>query len=203
MRSQAQLAPVARLDFVGRGDREPGWYIRYVVNGRPISERLSIEIGADAFGAIGQAADQLGCSVDEIEFGGPVWPMPLDGMVDANETLEYVADLLPGINDHEGEWRHLGRLGSEDKIDARRYARKVVDGVLLYGPIYGRVLNWSEAGMGIEVSRPLRLETRELFVAKGKRSKIELFGEVRWCRRVDGDPLDSTPTYHAGITLIG
>ena len=86
MRRQLELSPVARLDFVARGSNPPGWYVCYAVDGRPTSERLEIEIGADAFGAIAQAADYLGCSVEQIEFGGPVWPRPLDGMVDADGT---------------------------------------------------------------------------------------------------------------------
>ncbi len=209
MSSQPELAPVARLDFVATGAGEPGWYIRYVVDGRPINERLAIAVGADAFGAIEEAAEKLGCAVEQIEFGGPVWPMPLDGMVDANETLEFVADVLPAIGENAahdgGEWRLLQPVGPRERVDQRRYTRRKVEGVLLYGPIYGRVLNWSEAGMGIEISRPLRLEARDLFVAKGKRSRIEHFGEVRWCHRIDDqtDLLDEMPTYHAGITLLG
>ncbi len=202
MSIQAQLAPVARLDFVARGSTEPGWYIRYEIDGRPRSERLAIEIGADAFGAIGEAAEYLGCGIDQIEFGGPVWPKPLDGMVDEKGTLEYVTELLPRIDEGDGEWRTLTLEDPEKDPDARRFERREVEGVLLYGPVYGRILNWSESGMGIEIGQPLRLEARELFVAKGKRSKIELYGEVRWCRKVEAKSFDELPAYFAGVALV-
>ncbi len=203
MRRQLELSPVARLDFVARGSNPPGWYVCYAVDGRPTSERLEIEIGADAFGAIAQAADYLGCSVEQIEFGGPVWPRPLDGMVDADGTLEYVVDRSPGRSARDGEWRLLGRPHSDRGRDNRRFARLELEDVELYGPVRGRVMNQSEIGLGIEIARPLRLETRKLFLAEGRRTKIELYGEVRWCRKVDEDSRKRPPTYHAGITVIG
>jgi hypothetical protein len=57
--------------------------------------------------------------------------------------------------------------------------------------------------MGVEVCRPLRIFTRFLFEAEGKKSRIELYGEVRWCRIVEGLPLASEARYRAGITLTG
>ena len=203
MRQQVELSPVARLDFVARGSNEPGWYVRYAIDGQPTSERLEIEIGADAFGAITQAAHYLGCGVEQIEFGGPVWPRPLDGMVDADETLEYVVDRSPGMSASDGEWRLLGNRRSNGGRDNRRFARLDLEGVELYGPVHGRVMNRSETGLGIEIARPLRLETRKLFLAEGRRTKIELYGEVRWCRKVDENSSKRPPTYRAGITLIG
>ena len=201
MSSQVELAPVARLDFVARGSGGPGWYIRYLVDGQPVSERLTIEIGADAFGAIEEAAHYLKCRVDQIEFGGPVWPKPLDGLVDANETLEYVANRHPRVSDHDGNWRRLARTEKDD-VDARRFERRKIKNMILFGPVTGRVLNLSDAGMGIEIARPLRLETRDLFVAKNRDSEIELHGEVRWCRMVDAKSSNKPPVYQAGITII-
>jgi hypothetical protein len=203
MRLQVELSPIALLDFVARGSTKPGWYVRYAIGGRPASERREIEVGADAFGAITQAAHYLGCNVEQIEFGGPVWPKPLDGMVDADETLEYVIDRSPGMSVSDGQWRLLGLRRSNGGRDNRRFARLDLDDVELYGPLPGRVINWSEAGLGIETARPLRLETRKLFLAEGRRTKIELYGEVRWCRKIDGSSGKRPPTYRAGITLIG
>jgi len=209
MTIQPDSRPVARLDFVGKGSRAPGWYVRYVVDGRRKSERLPIEVGADAFGAVASAADYLGCRADQIAVGGPAWPEPLDGMVDGDETLEFVADLMPGLTDRQGEWRLLTqeRPRNDNKRsgfkEPRRYDRRNVDGLDLYLPARGRVMNWSEKGMGVEIQRPLRASTRCLFEAKGKRSRIELYGEVRWCHIVEGLALDSPALYRAGITLIG
>jgi len=202
MSSQVELAPVARLDFVARGSGGPGWYVRYLVDGQPVSERLEIEIGADAFGAIEEAAQYLKCRVDQIEFGGPVWPKPLDGMVDADGTLEYVTDHHPKLSNHEGDWRLLSKAEHDSEIDARRFERRETKNMFLFGPVTGRVLNLSDAGMGIEIARPLRLDTRDLFIAKNRDSKIELHGEVRWCRMVDAKSSNQPPVYHAGITII-
>jgi len=209
MENQPDLKPVARLEFVGKGSHAPGWYVRHVINGRPKSVRLPIEIGADAFGAVDSAARYLGCRVDQIAVGGPTWPEPLDGMVDSEETLEFVADLMPGLTDRQGEWQLMAsdRHQNDNYVPAysepRQFARKTVTGVNLYIPAKGRIVNWSEAGMGIEVRRPLRVSTRSVFEAQGKRSRIELYGEVRWCYLVEGLPLDSPAIYRAGITLIG
>lgn len=210
MNIQPELTPVARLDFVCQGTYPPGWYIRYVVDGRAKSERLPIETGADAFGAVDLAASHLGCRVEEIAVGGPAWPKPLDGMVDEGETLEFVADLMPGLTDRVGEWRLLtGPLFQNDNEppspykEPRRYDRREVDGVALVLPSQGTVLNWSEAGMGVEVYRPMRVSTRCVLETRGKKSRMELYGEVRWCRVVDGLPLASPALYRAGITLIG
>jgi hypothetical protein len=203
MRSQLDLAPVARLDFVGQGAENPGWYIRYSVNGRPTSERLSIEIGADAFGAVELAADHLGCRVDQIEFGGPVWPVPLDGLVPAEGTLEFMPDPESDAID-SGDWHCLTGSLPGSEFDARRSERLSVEGIRLRSPALGRVLNWSEFGMGIEIGRPLIVDSRRLFKAHGKRSHIDLLGEVRWCHIVEGLPLahKSGPIYRAGVTLI-
>lgn len=58
--------------------------------------------------------------------------------------------------------------------------------------------------MGIEIGRPLMVETRLLFKAQGRRSSIEVFGEVRWCRMVEGLPLanEPGPIFRAGIILV-
>lgn len=205
MITQTDLAPVARLEFVGKGCHAPGWYVRYTVNGQPMSERLPIELGADAFGAVDLAASHLGCRAEQITVGGPVWPEPLDGMVDSAGTLEFVADLLPSINDRVGEWQLLKDSGPEnDNEEARRFSRKDVDGVFLYLPTHGRVVNWSEYGMGIEINRPLRTSTRFLFEAKGKKSTMEIYGEVRWCQAwQQSSPLEETGLYRAGVTILG
>lgn len=202
MLSHPELAPVARLDFVARGSRGPGWYVRYLVDGSPVTERLAIEIGADAFGAIEEAAEYLGCQVDQIEFGGPVWPKPLDGMVDAAGTLEYIAAQAAEAVEHDGEWQLLSQADREAEPDARRHERREAENVLLFGPVAGRVMNLSESGMGIEIHRPLRLATRDLFVTEHGDSKLELIGEVRWCRKVGSWNGDRPPIYHAGITII-
>lgn len=209
MTIQPDLRPVARLEFVGKGSHAPGWYVRYVADGRRKSERLPIEVGADAFGAVASAAAYLGCRVDQIAVGGPAWPEPLDGMVDRSETLEFVTDQMLGLTDREGEWRlvtqerHQNDNRQSVYKEPRRHDRRDVDGLDLYLPARGRVMNWSEHGMGIEIQRPLRVSTRCRFEAQGKRSRIELFGEVCWCHIVEGLPLDSPVLYRAGIALIG
>ena len=58
--------------------------------------------------------------------------------------------------------------------------------------------------MGIEIGRPLMVETRSLFKAQGQQSAIEVLGEVRWCQRIEGLPLahKTGPIYRAGVILI-
>lgn len=203
MLAQLGLAPVARLDFVGQGSENPGWYLRHTVSGRPTSERLAVELGADAFGAVEFAADYLGCSPEQIEFGGPVWPIPLDGLVPAEGTLEFIPD-PDSTTIESGDWQHLRGSFPGVGQDARECDRREVQGVRLRSPALGRVLDWSEYGMGIEIGRPLMVETRLLFKAQGRRSSIEVFGEVRWCRMVEGLPLanEPGPIYRAGIILV-
>jgi hypothetical protein len=203
MLSQPDFVPVARLDFLGPGSDRPGWYVRYTAGGRSVSERLDIQLGADAFGAIEVAAEHLGCSVEEIEFGGPVWPVPLDGLVPAEGTLEFVPDPESDEID-SGDWQGLSTPFEESVADARRSPRRLVKGLELDSPHKGRILNWSESGMGVEICRPLIIEARTLFKARGKRSVIELLGEVRWCHMVEGLPLfhEAGPRYRAGIVLI-
>ena len=203
MIAQLDLAPVARLDFVGQGSENPGWYLRYEVGGRPRSERLEIELGADAFGAVEFAADHLGCSPELIEFGGPVWPIPLDGLVPADGTLEFRPDPESTEID-SGDWQGLSESFPGVAHDARRSDRRAVEGVRLSSPALGKVLDWSEFGMGIEIGRPLVVETRRLFRAQGKRSTMEIIGEVRWCQMIEGLPLANKagPRYRAGIILM-
>ena len=203
MLAQLDLAPVARLDFVGQGSENPGWYLRYTVGGRATSERLGVELGADAFGAVEFAADHLGCSPEQIEFGGPVWPIPLDGLVAAEGTLEFMPDPESTSID-SGDWQHLAESFPGVDHDARESDRRLVEGVRLRSPALGKVTDWSEFGMGIEIGRPLMVETRRLFKAQGKRSEIEVFGEVRWCQMVEGLPLanESGPIYRAGVILV-
>jgi len=203
MTIQAELKPLAHLEFVSKGSASPGWYVRYVFKGRPQNERLPIEIGADAFGAVELAAAHLGCQAEQITVGGPVWPEPLDGLVDADGTLEFVSDLMPGLTAREGEWCLLTEKRHQNDNEARRHARRDVDDVLLYLPARGRVLNWSEYGMGVEVYRPLRVSSRVLFEAQGRKSRIELYGEVRWCRTVSELSIGSPALYRAGINLVG
>jgi hypothetical protein len=205
---QAGSRTVARLEFVGKGYHAPGWYIRYVDEGRPVSVRLPVEVGADAFGAVESAAKYLSCEPDQIAVYGTVWPEPLDGMVDAEGTLEYVADRMPGPTDRRGEWRKFARdrHQNDNQIpqyqEPRRFERKLVHGIHLYLPVRGRIVNLSDGGIGIEAYRPLRVATRAIFEAQGTSSRMELYGEVRWCYLVDGLPLDSPALYRAGITLI-
>lgn len=203
MLAQPDLQPVARLDFVGQGSDNPGWYLRHELAGQRRSERLDIELGADAFGAIEYAAEYLGCSPERIEFAGPVWPIPLDGLVPAEGALEFLPD--PDSTEIDsGDWRDMSESFAGTDHDARQSARRAVTGVRLRTPAFGKVLNWSEFGMGIEIGRPLMVETRRLFKAQGKRSEIEIIGEVRWCRRVEGLLLANKkgPIYRAGITLM-
>lgn len=203
MLAQLDLTPVARLDFVGQGSENPGWYLRYEVGGQARSERLDVALGADAFGAVEYAADHLGCSPELIEFAGPVWPIPLDGLVPAEGTLEFMPD--PERTDIDsGDWQGLSGSFAGVDHDARKSGRRAVKGVRLRSPALGKILDWSEFGMGIEIGRPLMVESRRLFKAQGKRSAIEIFGEVRWCRMVEGLPLASKtgPIYRAGIILI-
>ena len=214
MADPLETSPVAELDFVIDGNRRPGWYVYHQVNGNRVSERLPIELGADAFGAMSEAAELLGCRIDEIEFSGPIWPKPLDGHVDPADTMEYVTqpssqllDKVPDFTRDSGAWQLLAEpvpaQPSKRRADQRRSKRRRAEGVRLFGPVYGQVLNWSESGMGIEIGQPLEISSRELFLTKGERSQMKLYGEVRWCRKIHEELFGQPPSYHAGVSLIG
>jgi hypothetical protein len=203
MLAQTDLRPVARLDFVGQGSDNPGWYLRYEVAGQPHSERLEIEIGVDAFGAVECAAKHLGCNPELIEFGGPVWPIPLEGLVPAEGTLEFLPD--PESTDIDsGHWLRMSDSFPGVEHDARGVARRLVTGLRLHSPVRGKVLNRSELGMGVEVSSPLKIESQSIFKVKSGHDEVGMLGEVRWCHQVESRAWFRMvrPTYRAGIVLI-
>ena len=89
--------------------------------------------------------------------------------------------------------------------EARRHYRKFVDGIVLADPVPGRLLDISEAGMGVETRSPLPVRGRKEFIlASGSRSRA-IRGEVRWCRLTDTIPLphgERASVYRSGIAFV-
>jgi hypothetical protein len=89
--------------------------------------------------------------------------------------------------------------------EVRRHYRKSVNDIVLSTPVAGRLLNISEAGMGVETRSPLSVRTRSVFVLESGTSRRTFEGEVRWCRLTDTIPLshgESTSVYRAGIAFV-
>lgn len=61
MKFDTDITPYARVTLLGTETIYPGWYIRYYVEGRLLTERLEIRNDADAYEAVEEAAGYLGC----------------------------------------------------------------------------------------------------------------------------------------------
>ena len=66
MKFDTDITPFARVTLLGTDTIYPGWYIRYYVEGRLLTERLEIGNNADAFEAVAEAAGYLGCARDQV-----------------------------------------------------------------------------------------------------------------------------------------
>jgi len=95
-----------------------------------------------------------------------------------------------------------------DGTPDERHARRIpTHNLILRSPVQGRVVDLTEAGLGIECNEPLKVFHRypiTLIVGK-KRSKLHRQGEVRWSRLTaagvgtDGEP---EMLYRAGISFL-
>ncbi len=89
--------------------------------------------------------------------------------------------------------------------EARRHYRKFADDILLATPVSGRLLDISEAGMGVETRSPLPVRARDQFVLESGNRRHTVEGEVRWCRLTDTIPLphgESASVYRSGIAFV-
>lgn len=78
MKFDTDITPFARVTLMGAETIYPGWYLRYYVEGRLLTERLEISDEADALAAVTEAAGYLGCSRDQVQVDAPggVEPSP-------------------------------------------------------------------------------------------------------------------------------
>lgn len=67
MKFDTDITPYARVTLLGTETIYPGWYIRYYVEGRLLTERLEIRNDADAFEAVAEAAGYLGCPQNQVQ----------------------------------------------------------------------------------------------------------------------------------------
>ena len=89
--------------------------------------------------------------------------------------------------------------------EARRHYRKRVDDLNLSDPVPGRILDISEAGMGVETRSPLAVRERSEFTLNTGTGRKTLRGEVRWCRLTDTIPLprgEAASVYRSGIAFV-
>ena len=89
--------------------------------------------------------------------------------------------------------------------EARRHYRKNVNDIVLADPVPGRLLDISEAGMGIETRSPLAVRARSEFVLESGSKRHTLQGEVRWCRLTDTIPMphgETASIYRAGVAFV-
>ena len=78
-------------------------------------------------------------------------------------------------------------------------------GVVQLDPLPGRVIDLSKSGIGIEIRRPLRVFSREVFTYQQAQSPLtQVAGIVRWCRLADEyrDADEETSLYRAGVELV-
>jgi hypothetical protein len=66
MKFDTDISPFARVILLGNETVYPGWYIRYYVEGRLLTERLEISNEADAYEAVIEAAGYLGCPREQV-----------------------------------------------------------------------------------------------------------------------------------------
>lgn len=67
MKFDTDITPLARVTLLGTDTIYPGWYIRYYVEGRLLTERLEIGNDADAYEAVAEAAGYLGCPREQVQ----------------------------------------------------------------------------------------------------------------------------------------
>jgi len=86
----------------------------------------------------------------------------------------------------------------------RSHTRRKVEDVGLEVPIKGRIVDLSEAGLGIESSQPLEVRKQYVFRLRTRRAHPEFLGEVRWCRlkSLGSGAGETAPVYSAGIALV-
>ena len=89
--------------------------------------------------------------------------------------------------------------------EERRHARKSQNQLLLTAPVAGRIVDINETGIGIETREPLAVLAQSKFACSSDSTRLEFFGEIRWCRLTDTIPLpggEGSPVYRAGIALV-
>lgn len=74
MKLDTDIAPLARVVLLGTETIYPGWYLRYYVEGRLLTERLEISNEADAYEAVREAAGYLGCPREQVHVESPTGP---------------------------------------------------------------------------------------------------------------------------------
>lgn len=70
MKFDTDITPAARITLLATETIYPGWYIRYYVEGRLLTERLEISDEADAYEAVAEAAGYLGCPREQVHVEG-------------------------------------------------------------------------------------------------------------------------------------
>lgn len=92
----------------------------------------------------------------------------------------------------------------EQKKGLRSHTRRKAEDVGLEAPIKGRIIDLSEAGLGVESSQPLEVCRQYVFRMRTRRARPEFLGEVRWCRLESLGSGDgkTAPVYRAGIALV-
>jgi len=71
MKFDRDITPFARVFLLDTETIYPGWYIRYYVEGRLLTEPLEISNEAEVLEAVTEAAGYLGCSRDEVQIEVP------------------------------------------------------------------------------------------------------------------------------------
>lgn len=74
MNFDTDITPLARVVLLGTDSIYPGWYVRYYLEGRLLSERLEIQSNADAYEAVAEAAGYLGCPREQVQIEEHVGP---------------------------------------------------------------------------------------------------------------------------------
>ena len=96
-------------------------------------------------------------------------------------------------------------LWNEGEADARRFEREDALGMYVKSPVRAKVLDIGSFGICIESQHQLTpLERRTLTLVLGA-SRVEVRGEIRWCRLTGSKRLDDSEwqaVYRSGINLL-
>lgn len=90
-------------------------------------------------------------------------------------------------------------------VDRRTKTRRFAESTFVAGSVSGRLVDVSEAGLGLEAEQALPVLHKGTFTLGIGKARPQFRGEVRWCRLVSASTIDPDAKgliYRAGVSLI-
>ncbi len=154
---------------------------RLIAGGHRIDHPIWVESAIDE--AVGGAASGP---------GGDEWDQTIDAMIEALDALDrFEPETIEASNDGEG---------------SRRSPRTSVADVRLLNPVYGKVVDLSARGLGVQTYRPFTVPERTTLSIGRTTASAKIRAEVRWClltRTERADNGDVVPVYRSGLAFVG